>query len=65
MIYSLRDSRYIQYIDQGLSPIEVKMMLSILDNPQLIDKNKQKYLNLMAMAISVIRHEGNLRKMKK
>ena len=39
-------------------------MLKVLDDEKLIDKNKQKYLNLVAMAISVINSEGSLRKLK-
>lgn len=39
-------------------------MLSVIDDPHLIDKNKQKYLNLMAMALSTLRHGENLRKVK-
>lgn len=29
-------------------------MFNVIDDPKLIDKNKQKFMNLMAMAISVI-----------
>lgn len=39
-------------------------MLNVLDDPKLVDKNKQKYLNLMAMALSILRHCGSLRKVK-
>jgi len=39
-------------------------MFSVLDDPKIIDKNKQKFMNLMAMAISVINSEGSLRKLK-
>lgn len=39
-------------------------MLKVLDDEKLLDKNKQKYLNLMAMTISVMNNEGSLRKLK-
>ncbi len=61
----MRDLRFIKYSQHGLSPIEVKMMLNIVDDAHLIDKNKQKYLNLMAMTVAILKHPGNLRKMKK
>jgi hypothetical protein len=39
-------------------------MFSVVDDAQLLDKNKQKYLNLMAMAVAVLGSEGSLRKIK-
>ena len=39
-------------------------MLTVLDDAQLVDKNQQKYLNLMAMTIAVVSSQGNIRKIK-
>lgn len=62
--YEIKDKRYIEYIEQSITPLETNLMLKVLDDEKLLDKNKQKYLNLMAMTISVINSEGNLRKIK-
>lgn len=62
--YKIKDKRYVEYIEQNISPLETNLMLKVLDDEQLLDKNKQKYLNLMAMTISVMNNEGSLRKLK-
>jgi hypothetical protein len=47
-----------------VSPIEAKLMFNVIDDEKLVDRNKQKFMNLMAIAIAVMNSEGSLRKLK-
>ena len=51
-------------MQEGIDPTDAKVILSILDDSSLNEKDKNKYLNLASMALISIREQGNLRKVK-
>lgn len=62
--YTIADGRVLEACEEGINPVEAKLVLEVMEDSTLPEEQRKRIANLMIMALVVLHTEGNLRQGK-